>query len=305
MIISTSSKSEISSIYLSILIVPIRYCSALYLPKSPMSKILEYRLVVLLLYFYYRQLYCITNLFIGFNLSGEKQAKEAQDQIMLQKTTTSQPKKYSRIIVVPVNLPLTYGTHHTKMMILQSEGGIRVVIHTANLIMVDWTVKTQGVWVSPLCPLIPECDQIADAVDSDCLSFKSYLLKYLSEYKTSATDQLNRILMKYDMSGITQVKLVGSIPGMHTCSLYGTLRLQKLLSLFVDDTKVRPGWRIVANCSSIGSLGQSTADWFDKFVRALQTTNRSQEVSRQALFQLVFPTVEMIRNSLEGMHLVN
>ena len=62
---------------------------------------------------------------------------------MLAKKTTSHATKYSRVIVVPVPLPLAYGTHHTKMMILQSEGGVRVVIHTANLAMADWTVKTQ------------------------------------------------------------------------------------------------------------------------------------------------------------------
>ena len=233
---------------------------------------------------------------------GEKQAKEVHDQIMLQKTTTSQPKKYSRIVVVPVSLPLTYGTHHTKLMILQSEGGVRVVVHTANLVQSDWTVKTQGVWVSPLCPTLSE-EQIQSHVgesDPDCLGFKSYLLKYLGAYKTSATDQLIRILKKYDMSGVKHVKLVGSVPGLHTDRLFGLLRLQDLLSRYVDHTKVRPGWRIVANCSSIGSLGSDSADWFDEFVRVLQSGNGGGETDRQALFQLVFPTVEMIRNSLEG-----
>ena len=177
-----------------------------------------------------------------------------------------------------------------------------MVVHTANLIQVDWTVKSQGVWVSPLCPLLSEGEQNHDTSDNDpdCLRFNSYLLKYLGSYSTSATDQLVRILKKYDMTGVTQVKLVGGIPGMHNDSLYGTLRLQKLLSLYVEDSKVRPGWRIVANCSSIGSLGSTASEWFEKFARALQTTNSGVDSSRQALFQLVFPTVDMIQNSLEG-----
>ena len=230
---------------------------------------------------------------IEYTLPGDKQAKEVQDRIMRQKTTC-QPKKYSRIVVVPVSLPLTYGTHHTKLMVLQSEGGVRVVVHTANLVQSDWTVKTQGVWVSPLCPAMSEDNSPAGGSD-----FKSYLLKYLGAYKTSATDQLGRILSKYDMSGVTQVKLVGSVPGLHTDRLFGLYRLEELLSRYVDHSRVRPGWRVVTNCSSIGSLGSDSADWLDHFVSVLQAGN-SSETSRPALFQLVFPTVDMIRNSLEG-----
>jgi tyrosyl-DNA phosphodiesterase 1 len=37
-----------------------------------------------------------------------------------------------------------YGTHHTKMMFLVYTNGIRVIIHTANLIEDDWGLKTQG-----------------------------------------------------------------------------------------------------------------------------------------------------------------
>ena len=30
--------------------------------------------------------------------------------------------------------------------------GLRIVIHTANMISCDWHQKTQGVWISPLLP---------------------------------------------------------------------------------------------------------------------------------------------------------
>ena len=37
-----------------------------------------------------------------------------------------------------------YGTHHTKMMLLTYEdGGLRVVVHTANLVPGDWENRTQ------------------------------------------------------------------------------------------------------------------------------------------------------------------
>ncbi|KAH3855028.1 hypothetical protein DPMN_097587 [Dreissena polymorpha] len=41
-------------------------------------------------------------------------------------------------------LEIMYGTHHTKMMLLLYEDGLRVVIHTSNLIEQDWHQKTQG-----------------------------------------------------------------------------------------------------------------------------------------------------------------
>ncbi len=57
-------------------------------------------------------------------------------------------------------LPLDFGTHHSKFMILEYgpsqhsvaggirgyEGGVRVVVHTANYIFADCNSKTQGLW---------------------------------------------------------------------------------------------------------------------------------------------------------------
>lgn len=40
-----------------------------------------------------------------------------------------------------------YGTHHSKMMIVFYNSGVRIAIGTANLIEVDWTIKTQGFYV--------------------------------------------------------------------------------------------------------------------------------------------------------------
>lgn len=40
----------------------------------------------------------------------------------------------------------TYGTHHTKMMLLKFPTGIRVVVLTANFVSTDVEDKSQGVW---------------------------------------------------------------------------------------------------------------------------------------------------------------
>ena len=49
-------------------------------------------------------------------------------------------------------MPIQFGTHHTKMMIMKYDEGIRIVIHTANLTSDDWYEKSQGFWISPLFP---------------------------------------------------------------------------------------------------------------------------------------------------------
>jgi len=44
-------------------------------------------------------------------------------------------------------LPISFGTHHSKAMLLVYPQGIRIVVHTANLIHVDWNYKSQGLWM--------------------------------------------------------------------------------------------------------------------------------------------------------------
>lgn len=43
-------------------------------------------------------------------------------------------------------LPIQFGTHHSKFFILGNKDYVRIAIHTANLIQVDWENKTQGLW---------------------------------------------------------------------------------------------------------------------------------------------------------------
>ncbi|CAG5127419.1 unnamed protein product [Candidula unifasciata] len=54
---------------------------------------------------------------------------------------------YSNITFCRAPLEIPYGTHHTKMMLLLYSNGLRVVVHTANLIENDWHQKTQGVFI--------------------------------------------------------------------------------------------------------------------------------------------------------------
>jgi hypothetical protein len=44
-------------------------------------------------------------------------------------------------------LPITFGTHHSKAFLLgYRHGGLRLIVHTANLMYPDCNNKTQGLW---------------------------------------------------------------------------------------------------------------------------------------------------------------
>ncbi|KAB7500789.1 Tyrosyl-DNA phosphodiesterase 1 [Armadillidium nasatum] len=61
-------------------------------------------------------------------------------------------RDYEGVTCVKVDMPFQYGVHHSKMMLFHYKEGLRVVVHTANLIPDDWSEKTQGFWVSPMFP---------------------------------------------------------------------------------------------------------------------------------------------------------
>ena len=53
----------------------------------------------------------------------------------------------ANIVLHAPPLPIPYGTHHSKAFVVEYEQGLRVVVHTANLVYSDNNYKTQGLWV--------------------------------------------------------------------------------------------------------------------------------------------------------------
>ena len=116
-------------------------------------------------------------------------------------------KSYPNISLCQADLP-PYGTHHTKMMLLLYETGLRVIILTANLVSQDWMKKTQGMWVSPVFPKI-----IDDCSKSDKSSrFKHDLVLYLKSYKKKQLNSWIEIIEEHDLSS-SNVILIASVPG--------------------------------------------------------------------------------------------
>jgi tyrosyl-DNA phosphodiesterase 1 len=75
-------------------------------------------------------------------------------------------------------LPISFGTHHSKAMLLVYPQGIRIVVHTANLIHVDWNYKSQGLWMQDF--------PWKDTVDMNKkTAFENDLVDYLSALKVT------------------------------------------------------------------------------------------------------------------------
>ena len=104
-------------------------------------------------------------------------------------------------------LPIPYGTHHSKACLIKFATGMRVVIHTANLIYVDCGNKTQGAWIQ---------DFPKKRVHSKSTSpFERDLLEYFAAVQLPAAQKtkLFQYIQEHDFSN-ARAKLIASVPGL-------------------------------------------------------------------------------------------
>ncbi|NWI51556.1 TYDP1 phosphodiesterase, partial [Calyptomena viridis] len=226
---------------------------------------------------------------------GEKRESKAE--------LLAQARPYENISFCQAKLDIAFGTHHTKMMLLLYEEGLRVVIHTSNLIAEDWHQKTQGIWLSPLYPRLPK-GTTGSAGESET-NFKSDLISYLMAYNSPTLKEWIDLIQEHDLSE-TRVYLLGSTPGRYQGNdkeKWGHLRLRKLLREHALSIPAQESWPLVGQFSSIGSMGADGSKWLcSEFQESLVAAG-----SRVTTFlkcdvpiHLVYPTVNNVRQSLEG-----
>ena len=202
---------------------------------------------------------------------------------------------YPSVRAVRVKPKYPYGTHHTKMMLLVYEdGGLRVVVHTANLIPSDWENRSQGVWVSDKCP---------PGQGDSKTGFKASLLRYLRYYEVSAVHQFISAVEKVDMSSINTV-FTASVPGSHKDGAmchWGHRHVARTLRSHVP--RHVSSWPVIAQCSSIGSLGPTPDTWFEReFASSLASVKSSGPVSvSRANISLIYPTHQDVVSSHDGL----
>uniref|UniRef100_A0A673MCX6 Tyrosyl-DNA phosphodiesterase 1 n=1 Tax=Sinocyclocheilus rhinocerous TaxID=307959 RepID=A0A673MCX6_9TELE len=213
-----------------------------------------------------------------------------------------QAKPYPHIPFCQAKLDIAFGTHHTKMMLLWYEEGLRVIILTSNLIRADWYQKTQGMWMSPLYPRLPEGSP--GTAGESPTNFKRDLLEYLEAYQAPELAEWIDHIKRHDLSE-TRVYLIGSTPGKYqgpAMEKWGHLRLRKV----IEHTKPMPNeeqWHVLGQFSSIGSMGLDKTKWLAaEFQRTLTTLGKAGKslASPETQMFLVYPSVENVRTSLEG-----
>jgi tyrosyl-DNA phosphodiesterase-1 len=192
-----------------------------------------------------------------------------------------------------------FGTHHTKMMLLFYKTGLRVVITTANLLERDWTAKTQGSWVSTLFPrLNSDVTSVygAQRPDRTGTGFGQDLFDYLSTYGYGMRALRDQVFA-HDLTS-ANVRLVASVPGMHTQSALSKWGHMKLRKMIQEHITPRAGARIISQFSSIGSLGKAYGSWLGG--ELLDSFTGDGHCPGEPCVDIVFPSVENVRNSIEG-----
>ncbi|CAG7879349.1 unnamed protein product [Brassica rapa] len=216
-----------------------------------------------------------------------------------------QRKKPANWILHKPRLPISFGTHHSKAIFLVYPRGVRVVVHTANLIHVDWSNKSQGLWMQDF-PWKSDDDNIDTP---KVCGFEDDLVDYLAVLKwpefTACLPGRGNVKInaaffrKFDYSSAT-VRLIASVPGYHTGSnmrKWGHMKLRTILQECVFDREFRRS-PLVYQFSSLGSLDEK---WLAEFGASLSsgiTEDRTPLGHGDPL--IIWPTVEDVRCSLEG-----
>ncbi|KAJ7560336.1 hypothetical protein O6H91_04G125000 [Diphasiastrum complanatum] len=213
-----------------------------------------------------------------------------------------QVAKPSNWLLYKPPLRLSYGTHHSKAMFLIFTTGVRVIVHTSNLIYVDWNNKTQGLWMQDF----PFKGSTQIGTTSP---FENDLVEYLQglEWTGCMVDtpeagkmKINaQYFRKFDYANAS-VRLVASIPGYHQgqhLTKWGHMKLRSILQDQVFEEQFRNS-PLVYQFSSIGSLDEK---WMGEFASSTCAGSMpNKELLGPGEVQIVWPTVEDVRWSLEG-----
>uniref|UniRef100_A0A182FV04 PBZ-type domain-containing protein n=1 Tax=Anopheles albimanus TaxID=7167 RepID=A0A182FV04_ANOAL len=213
-------------------------------------------------------------------------------------------KKKPNVTAVKVDIKTPFGVHHTKMGLYgYRDGSMRIVISTANLYEDDWHNRTQGLWISPRLPAVPE--DADTSFGESVTDFRSDLLAYLDAYKLPQLHPWIARIRRTDFSAV-KVCLVASVPGGHVNTrngpLWGHARLGYLLKKYaapIDDS-----CPLVAQSSSIGSFGPSPHSWIlGEIMANFGKSSTPPGTRRVPGFCMIYPSysnVEQSHNALRG-----
>ncbi|CAL2042269.1 unnamed protein product [Caenorhabditis brenneri] len=204
---------------------------------------------------------------------------------------------YKNVTVIGASLPIPYGTHHSKLSILEGEDGkIHVIVSSANIISEDWEFKTQQFWYG----YGVKKETVEQVTRSE---FQNDLIEYLGYYPSSM-NSWTELIKCADFSEVKD-RLIFSVPGYHKAKK-NSLGHMALRSILIDRFPFDPNFvhtdrtTFFCQCSSIGSLGPTPANWFrGQFLKSLEGAATPPQNKPARMFVL-FPRVEDVRMSAEG-----
>lgn len=191
------------------------------------------------------------------------------------------------------------------MILFRNDDTAQVIIHTANMIPLDWNTLCQAVWKSPTLPLTKELDITSPgsvARIGSGLRFKQDLIRYLEYYGNRRTGQLVGRLQVHSFDAI-RAAFIASVPTRimtyppqnkpRDYTSFGWPGLREILSSFSTPPSNEKSL-IVAQVSSIASLGER---WINHFLNILRSGADQRHVPS---CRILFPTAENIRHCLGG-----
>jgi tyrosyl-DNA phosphodiesterase 1 len=165
------------------------------------------------------------------------------------------------------------------------------LFYTLSFLRFRDSAKTQGQWISSLIKL-----KSSNSVKGPNFSFETDLCSYIHQYGKDLAS-LKTLLSTYDFSH-EKATIIASVPGRHKNSLWGHLKMARVLS---DKVPVSPGCvkesSLVMQFSSVGSLGGDDKWLVHEFGSSLSsnlTVKESANPSKPTI-KLVFPTSEQVR----------
>ncbi|EEB09233.1 tyrosyl-DNA phosphodiesterase Tdp1 [Schizosaccharomyces japonicus yFS275] len=191
-----------------------------------------------------------------------------------------------------------WGTHHSKIMVnFFADDSCQVVIHTANMIQMDWEGMSQAIYKTPLLWRKTVEREGPPSVGD---RFQKDFCSYLSHYKHCA--KLICKLQRYDFTSVKAI-FISSVPGKFggdKLDSWGHNRLEKELAAIESmaefmgpRNKFQDSDICVSQCSSMGSFGARQA-FLKEHTKALHCDLTH--------WKLIFPTVTDVRDSLLGWH---
>jgi hypothetical protein len=156
-----------------------------------------------------------------------------------------------------------------------------------------------SIWISPHLPQLPNT---SNSSDGDSLTeFKKYFRKYLSTYEHPQIRKWEHLIKRADFSAVN-VFFVASVPGSHkslNLNSWGHRRLATILTEYAVLPSDASKWTLVAQCSSIGSLGANYESWVSSNIVESMSKEKTTEFKNNPNFNLIYPSLKNFKESFD------